>query len=366
MKLTDILPNPENPRVLRDEKFAKLKQSIQDFPKMMSLRPIVVDNMGMILGGNMRYRALQDLGFKDIPDSWVKRAEELTAEEKRRFIITDNVGFGKWDFDELSNNWDVEDLEAWGLDVPGFEDEKLEAQEDDYEEPENIQTDIILGDLFQIGKHRLLCGDSTISENIEKVTQRESVDFIFTDPDYSMEDEGLFSCYANTLQLKAKASLWVCSDKQAVKLAMNDFENFSSFFIHDFKVPTLISNTRAMQRHNMIVCFGSCAIKNRADEFATIVPIATERTLESHKVFRMAKRVGLPAAFIDHFTDAGNIIVDIFAHSGSTIVAAHQLQRVCYAIEIDPRYCHLIIDRLLKLDPSLVVLKNGKPYSNIS
>jgi hypothetical protein len=121
MKLTDILPNPENPRVLRDEKFAKLKQSIQDFPKMMSLRPIVIDNMGIILGGNMRYRALQDLGFKEIPDTWVKRAEELTAEEKRRFIIADNVGFGEWDWDELANNWDAGDLEAWGIDTPGFD-----------------------------------------------------------------------------------------------------------------------------------------------------------------------------------------------------------------------------------------------------
>lgn len=122
MKLSDILPNPENPRVLRDEKFAKLKQSIQDFPKMMSLRPIIIDNMGMILGGNMRYRALQELGFKEIPDTWVKRTEELTAEEKRRFIIADNVGFGEWDWDELANNWDTDDLNDWGLYAPaGFD-----------------------------------------------------------------------------------------------------------------------------------------------------------------------------------------------------------------------------------------------------
>ncbi len=127
MKLSDILPNPENPRVLRDEKFAKLKQSIQDFPKMMSLRPIVIDNMGMILGGNIRYRALQELGFKEIPETWVKRAEELTAEEKRRFIIADNVGFGEWDWDELASNWDVEQLEEWGLDVPSFGGEEPEA-----------------------------------------------------------------------------------------------------------------------------------------------------------------------------------------------------------------------------------------------
>ena len=121
MKIKDILPNPENPRVLRDEKFEKLKQSIQEFPKMMSLRPIVVDSMGMILGGNMRFRALQELGFKEVPDNWVKRAEELTAEEKRRFIIADNIAFGEWNWDELANSWDVEEVKEWGLDVPNFD-----------------------------------------------------------------------------------------------------------------------------------------------------------------------------------------------------------------------------------------------------
>ena len=121
MRLKDIKPNPDNPRVLRDDKFQKLKQSITEFPKMMSLRPMVVDSDGIILGGNIRYRALQDLGFKEIPNDWVKRAEELTEDEKRRFIIADNVGFGDWDWDALANDWDVVDLEAWGLEIPGFD-----------------------------------------------------------------------------------------------------------------------------------------------------------------------------------------------------------------------------------------------------
>lgn len=123
MKLSDIHPNPDNPRIIRDEKFQKLKRSLEEFPKMMALRPMVVDAAGMLLGGNMRLRAMQDLGFKEIPDSWVRRAEELTEEEKRRFIIVDNVGFGEWEWDTLANEWGTEELEAWGLDVPGFESE---------------------------------------------------------------------------------------------------------------------------------------------------------------------------------------------------------------------------------------------------
>ena len=124
MKLTEIKPNPDNPRVIRDEKFKRLCKSIQEFPKMMELRPIVVDENSMVLGGNMRLKALQSLGFKEIPDNWVKLASDLTDEEKDRFIITDNAGFGEWDWDVLANEWNAEDLVQWGLDVPVWEPEK--------------------------------------------------------------------------------------------------------------------------------------------------------------------------------------------------------------------------------------------------
>lgn len=118
MKLSEIKPNKDNPRLIRDERFKKLVKSIQDFPEMMALRPIIVDNEGVILGGNMRYRALKDLKYKEIPDEWVKRADELTEEQKRRFIIEDNVPFGEWDWDILANEWNPEELAEWGLDLP--------------------------------------------------------------------------------------------------------------------------------------------------------------------------------------------------------------------------------------------------------
>jgi len=131
MKLKDIKPNPNNPRVLRDDKFQKLKQSITEFPKMLSLRPMVIDENNVVLGGNMRLRALQELGFNDIDEAWVKRSSDLTEEEKKRFIIADNVAFGSWDWDTLANDWEVVDLEAWGLDIPQFDTvEELEASEE--------------------------------------------------------------------------------------------------------------------------------------------------------------------------------------------------------------------------------------------
>ena len=123
MKLKDIKPNPNNPRVLRDDKFQKLKQSITEFPKMLSLRPMVIDENNVVLGGNMRLRALQELGFTDVEEAWVKRSSDLTEQEKKRFIIADNIAFGEWDWDTLANDWEVVDLEAWGLDIPQFENE---------------------------------------------------------------------------------------------------------------------------------------------------------------------------------------------------------------------------------------------------
>lgn len=115
MNLSELKPNPNNPRVIKDERFKKLVNSIKEFPKMMRLRPIVVDDDNMILGGNMRLRALQELNYTEIPDEWVARASDLTEEERKRFIIVDNVGFGENDLDMLANEWELEDLDNWGV-----------------------------------------------------------------------------------------------------------------------------------------------------------------------------------------------------------------------------------------------------------
>lgn len=115
IKLSDIKINKSNPRFIKDGRYQKLLKSIKEFPKMLELRPIIIDNDGTILGGNMRYRALLDLGYKEVPAGWVRKASELTNEEKQRFIIEDNVQFGEWDFEALANEWDAELLVDWGL-----------------------------------------------------------------------------------------------------------------------------------------------------------------------------------------------------------------------------------------------------------
>ena len=135
MKLSEIKPNPNNPRLIKDEKFQKLVKSIKEFPKMMALRPMVINSDNIVLGGNMRLKALKELGYKEVPDDWVKRAEDLTEEETRRFIIADNVGFGEHDWELLQNDWDIDELEDWGLKV--FDVELFDGSIDDFFEENN-------------------------------------------------------------------------------------------------------------------------------------------------------------------------------------------------------------------------------------
>lgn len=125
MKISKLKSNPSNPRVIKDEKFKKLVKSLQDFPEMMEKRPMVcvtdVDGKLYPLGGNMRLRAIQELGMKEIPETWVMMADDWTEDKRREFTIRDNVGFGEWDWDDLANEWDAELLQDWGLDLPGFD-----------------------------------------------------------------------------------------------------------------------------------------------------------------------------------------------------------------------------------------------------
>ena len=118
VKISEIKPNPNNPRLIKDEKFAKLVNSIKGFPEMLEIRPIVVNSDMIVLGGNMRLKACKEAGLKEIP---VIFADDLTEEQQREFIIKDNVGFGEWDWDMIANEWEPEQLEDWGLDIVGFD-----------------------------------------------------------------------------------------------------------------------------------------------------------------------------------------------------------------------------------------------------
>lgn len=125
VKITEVISNPNNPRLIKDDKFKKLVKSIQDFPDMLNVRPIVVNKDMVVLGGNMRLKAIKEAGIKEINVDIV----DWNEQQQKEFIVKDNVGYGEWDWDDLANNWDAEDLENWGLDIPGISDaDKIEGE----------------------------------------------------------------------------------------------------------------------------------------------------------------------------------------------------------------------------------------------
>ena len=151
VKIEQIKLNPNNPRLIKDDKFEKLVKSIVDFPQMLEIRPIVVNTDMIILGGNMRYKACKEAGIKEIP---VIIADNLTEEQQKEFLIKDNVSGGEWDWEVLANEWDNEELESWGLDVPFFDVENETEQKD------------LSGDLKETFEVIISCNDETHQEQV--------------------------------------------------------------------------------------------------------------------------------------------------------------------------------------------------------
>lgn len=385
IKVSTLKPNPDNPRVIRDEKFKKLVQSIKDFPQMMSLRPMVVDESNVLLGGNMRLRAIQELGMKEIPDAWVKRAADLTEEQKKEFIIKDNVGFGEWDWDILADEWDAEQLEDWGLDIPEWDNEEvLEAEEDDFDvtPPENPQT--VLGDLYEIGDHRLLCGDSTQTDAFEKLMDGELADMVITDPPYNVAYEGgtkekltiqndsmsnddfytfLYDFYtALTTAVKKGGAIYVWH-------APSEIINFAKAMVDAgwlLKQQLIwVKNTMVMGRQDYQWKHEPCLYgwlsgdshKWYSDRKQTTV-INFDKPARNGEHPTM-KPIGLFGYQIENSSKVGDIVIDAFGGSGTTMVACEQLKRKARVIEYDPKYCDVIVRRMLTLDNNLTVKRNG-------
>jgi DNA modification methylase len=364
MKLKDIKPNKANPRTIKDDKFRKLVNSIREFPKMMELRPMVIDSDGTVLGGNMRLKALQELGYTDVPDTWVKRASELTDEEKQRFIIADNVGFGEWDWEALANDWNVEDLAEWGLDVPDTFSAQVEAEEDDYEMPDEVHTDIVLGDLFEIGEHRLLCGDSTDSDAVARLMNGEKADMVFTDPPYGIDWNTDYTRFTGGL-IPSENYNKIQNDEKAFDpsflLATHDNCFFFGANCFSDKLPKgnwivwdkRFENGKAFLADAEVAWYnGSGAVYIIAETHQGFVSSDKKRYHPTQKPIKLLEK-------IFEKINAPDLLLDPYLGSGSTMVAAHQLKRRCFGMELEPKYCQVIIDRMKKLDPTLIIKRNG-------
>jgi len=396
VKISEVKLNESNPRFIKDDKFKKLVKSIKDLPQMLDIRPIVVNKDMMVLGGNMRLKACVEAGLVEVP---IIIADNLTKEQEKEFLIKDNVSGGEWDWDMIANEWNEVELIEWGLDMPLDFETELEAEEDDYEMPDTIQTDIVLGDLFEIGEHRLLCGDSTDSDQVAKLMNGQKADMVFTDPPYGMKLNADYS--------GAKSSLSFFGEK-GVKSGKK-YDNVIGD--HDDFTPELINT--------IFACFNDCKeiFIWGADYFAELLPNKNDGSwvvwdkrangnddLEADKssdkmygstfelcwsktkhkreiarikwagIFGMEKEdtkkrlhptqkpTLLAHWFFNKWGKHNDLVADLYLGGGTTMVASHQLNRKCYGMELDPKYCQVIVDRMKKLDSTLVVKRNGLPY----
>jgi len=371
--IKQVRPNPDNPRFIKGNKFEKLVKSIKEFPQMLDLRPIVVNQDMIVLGGNMRLKACEEAGLKEVP---IIFADNLTPEQEKEFIIKDNSSFGEWDWDLLANEWETEQLIDWGMDIPDdwAVDEVLEAEEDNYEAADDIQTDIVLGDLIEIGEHRLLCGDSTDSDQVAKLMNGEKADMVFTDPPYGVEYKGINNDTREGLEdlLTAAFTNYITNSKQGASVycfhsdrsadifhsVFRSFCHFSSMIIW-VKESIVLSQTDYQSKHEPCLYgwFDNGTHSWYSDRKQESVWLAKSKREEGHTT---PKPIEIVSKALNNSSLPNHLIFDLFLGSGSTMVAAHQLKRKCYGMELDPKYCQVIIDRMKKLDPALEIKINGE------
>jgi site-specific DNA-methyltransferase (adenine-specific) len=369
-----VKSNPNNPRIIKDDKFKKLVASIQEFPKMLEIRPIVVNDDMIVLGGNMRLKACIHAGLKEVP---IIKVSDLTEQEQKQFIIKDNVSGGEWDWNMLANEWDAEELDAWGLDVPDFGKE-LEAEEDDFEAPEGgIETDIVLGDLFEIGEHRLLCGDSTDSNSLDLLLENKKPELLLTDPPYGID-------YGNQLikgeEFKEKTNKhgwrnfgnpeWDKSKPEngvlqyLCQITENQIIWGGNYFTDDLN-PTMGWLIWDKGQRDFSLADGEMAWTsfNNALRIKEYARAKANREEKNHPTQKPIEIMSWCLEYADrHSKSEIKLVLDPYLGSGSTMVTCHQLERKCYGMELDPKYCQVIVDRMRKLDPTIKIKRNGVEY----
>jgi DNA modification methylase len=372
----------------------------KSFQKFGSGRSILIDKNNRIIAGNksVEFSGLNDVMIVESDGTQliaVKRTDiDLDTPEGREMALADNASA------KANIVFDAELVEAelgeavcveWGIDVAT----KLEAEEDDFSVPDGgIETDIVLGDLFEIGEHRLLCGDSTDSDSVAKLMNGEKAEITFTSPPYNAggnenipnsgglkyetytdnksEDEYFdFLCgninaiLPHTNEIFYNIGLIEKSKRSINKLLFQYNDIFKDIIYWNKSTvaphiqPGIINN-----KIEFILCFGNGSRKFINAQFSqgtywNVIEGPNASGNEFAKIHKATFPLYLPENIINNFSNVNAIVLDCFGGTGTTMVAAHQLKRKCYGMELDPKYCQVIIDRMKKLDPSLTIKRNG-------
>lgn len=367
LKVSEVKNNPNNPRLIKDDKFTKLVQSIKDFPEMLEAREIVVNKDHVILGGNMRFKAAVEAGLKEVPVKVVDWPED----KQREFIIKDNVSGGEWDWDLIANEWDAEELDAWGLDIPFTEEvevEEDEAPEVDESEPPKSK----LGEIYQLGRHRVMCGDSTDYSAVEKLMDGEKVDLVFTDPPYGVDYDGGHAEKGkrrDKLINDDEVDMYDLPLKNAFAFSKNDSALYL-WFADRFSVDVIKGVVGAgYQIRNWIIWnknvaqFGAIGAQYKSKHEPLIYAFKKGQTVNwsgpnnevtvwdvsrDHKNDHHPTQKPVELCIRAMGNHTTTTVLDLFLGSGATLIGAEQTDRTCYGMELDPKYVDVIRKRYHK------------------
>jgi len=365
-KVSELREWKDNPRSITKEAFERLKKHITDHGQM---QPLVITNDGEVLGGNMRLKAYRELGINDI---WIKVVEPKDENDKLRIALVLNDRAGFYDDDLLANllpNYDI-DWSQYSVDLKeptnlrDLLDQFKEVVEDEMPEVSDEPAVSKLGEVYQLGKHRLMCGDATKLEDVEKLMDGKKADMVFTDPPYGQsfdikgdtksEYRGIFDGAIGAITIFAKDNYYICCNYACIgyfayrveELGLQIYDKVV-WYKNLFGQGTLYHR----QHEDIIFCGNGNYLKDKRNDDVDVWQINSMRNFAGNKTAKedvghpTQKPSELSARAIKNSSKQDDIVLDLFGGSGSTLIACEQTNRTCYMMEIDPKYCDVIRKR---------------------
>lgn len=398
ISLKDLVQNtgqipgvPANPRQWTKKEIDKIAKSLQETPELFEARPIIVipwEGKYIILGGNLRYEGCKRNKDKDAPCFIIP--DNTPVDKMKEIIIKDNGSFGEWDYDALGNLWDDLPLADWG--VPAWDAQEVgggqpDVQDDDFNPEDGVLVRCNPSDIWQLGDHRLMCGDSTDGGQVALLMDGEKANIAFTSPPYNAghldipgnertkkkyqndEDQRDESEYTEFLRKNIEILLGVSSEvfynlgvvagnKMSIIKILYHFRNYFKDFIYWKKSNPVnaIAHGVISSSVELILCFGENNTRRFNDThfqngeyYLGVIEGSVASSNEYAKIHKATFPMYLPENIISNFSSPGAIVLDCFGGTGTTLVAAEQLNRRCYMMELDPHYCDVIIARWEKL-----------------
>lgn len=360
----NLQPNPNNPRTISTEAFTRLKEKIQRNPDGLTANKIVHKD-GIIVAGNQRWRAINELKLELQPE-WFKDVTDWTDEQIREYLVTSNVSDGAWDWDLLADQYEALELAEWGIDVPDWDEDKDIVEDESPAIDEGGAAVSVPGTVYQLGRHRVMCGDSTNIEQFETLVGAARATLVFTDPPYGVNYQSNMRVKTQKFDVLNGDSLitidgvvtaseysegWimVCTSWKVLKewlVELEVFGNPSNIIIWDKGgggigdlKHTLITDYEVIIAYNR----GAKIIGKRIGSVWDCGKDASSKYEHPTQ-----KPVSLPALAINTMTSLGDVVFDVYLGSGSTLMACEQTDRTCYGMELDPRYVDVVRKRYAK------------------